>query len=204
MGRERLTGSIRDVMRERQALRRQAALIHDHGYSFSGYERDFLAWNINGHTFLDISGVSGADSITDGRAAVYADFDNDGDLDIFLRASIGQGHILYRNEIGQLNISLRITLEGRESGRDAYGAIVRVGLPSGIVTRLKSGGSGYLSQSDPRILVGLGSDPQIDWVEVTWPSGRVDHISPIRRRCRHLYIVEGTGTAKVIAGATAE
>ena len=53
------------------------------GFSFSGYERDALFMNRDGKKFFDISGVSGIDSITDGRAAVFADFDNDGDYDVF-------------------------------------------------------------------------------------------------------------------------
>ncbi len=52
------------------------------GFSFSGYERDQLMLNLGEGKFLDISGVSGMDSITDGRGAVFADFDNDGDLDV--------------------------------------------------------------------------------------------------------------------------
>ena len=44
------------------------------GFSFSGYERDQLMLNLGNGKFLDISGVSGMDSITDGRGAVFADF----------------------------------------------------------------------------------------------------------------------------------
>ena len=60
------------------------SLIFRDGFSFSGFERDLLSLNIQGDRFKDISGVSGIDSVLDGRAAVLADFDNDGDLDVFL------------------------------------------------------------------------------------------------------------------------
>ena len=40
--------------------------------------------------YLDISGVSGIDSLSDGRASVMADFDNDGDLDVFLTTLQGE------------------------------------------------------------------------------------------------------------------
>ena len=46
-------------------------------FSFSGYERDLVCLNRGDGTFLDISGASGADSVTDGRAAVFADFYDD-------------------------------------------------------------------------------------------------------------------------------
>ncbi|MEE8105662.1 MAG: ASPIC/UnbV domain-containing protein [Planctomycetota bacterium] len=141
------------------------------GHSFSGYERDLVALNLGDGTFLDISGVSGADSVTDGRGALYADLDDDGDLDIFLRAMHGPAHRVFNNEIGQDAGWLRVVLEGRASGRDAFGAVVRVRVGDRTLARQKSGGSGYLAQHDPRILVGLGRAKQAEWIEVTWPSG---------------------------------
>jgi thiol-disulfide isomerase/thioredoxin len=146
------------------------------GFSFSGYERDQLMLNLGEGQFLDISGVSGMDSITDGRGAVFADFDNDGDLDVFLRAMHGTAHLMFRNNVGNAQGFLRITLEGRESTRDAFGAVVRVKTSRGILTKVKSGGSGYLSQSDPRLLFGLGEDAKAEWLEVTWPSGKKDRL----------------------------
>src|SRR5215467_3100329 len=104
--------------------------------------------NIGGKKFMDISGVSGIDSITDGRAAVFADFDNDGDEDVFLTTIL-----LFRNNVGQDSHWLRILLEGgKETGRDAYGSVVRVKTSAGTLTKVKAGGSGFLSQNDPRLL----------------------------------------------------
>lgn len=150
---------------------RHVGLIGE-GFSFSGYERDQLMLNLGEGKFLDISGVSGLDSITDGRGSVFADFDNDGDLDVFLRTLQGTAHLMFRNNVGNDQGFLRIALEGRESTRDAFGAVVRVKTSRGILTKVKSGGSGFLSQSDPRLLFGLGEDARAEWLEVTWPSGR--------------------------------
>ena len=44
---------------------------------------------------------------------MLADFDNDGDLDILLTAIQGEGHLLFKNSVGQANNFIRITLEGR-------------------------------------------------------------------------------------------
>jgi len=140
-------------------------------FSFSGYERDLVAWNLGNGRYLNISGVSGADSVTDGRGSVFADFDNDGDQDIFLRAMHGPAHHLFRNRVGQELGSVRITLEGTRSGKDAFGAVVRLKTSAGIQTQIKSGGGGFLSQSDPRLTFGLGVDKRAVWMEVRWPSG---------------------------------
>ena len=149
----------------------QAELFAD-GFSFSGYERDLVALNRGDGTYLDISGVSGADSVSDGRGSVFADFDNDGDLDIFLRAVHGEAHHLFRNNVGAENGFVRVALRGTDSGRDAFGTEVRLATSAGVLTKVKSGGSGFVSQSDPRLLFGLGGDAAADWLEVSWPSGR--------------------------------
>ena len=181
----------------RDFLGRQGALLKA-GFSFSGFERDVVMMNRGDGTFLDISGVSGADSVTDGRGAIYADLDNDGDLDIYLRAMHGPAHFLYENRTGQDSGFLRITLQGRASGPDAYGAVVRLGTASGILTRLKSGGSGFLSQSDPRLLFGLGDDPGADWIEVAWPSGTSGRY-PGAAAGSSLLLVEGEPEAQALS-----
>jgi thiol-disulfide isomerase/thioredoxin len=165
------------------------------GFSFSGYERDLLALNLGEAGFLDVSGVSGADSITDGRGSIFADFDNDGDLDIFLRAMHGPAHLLLRNNIGQDSKWIRITLRGTTSGPDAYGAVVQVKTADGIRTKLLSGGSGFLSQSDRRLLFGLGDQDRVDSIEVTWPSGQRQSLAGAPAGTS-LLIVEGEGSAK--------
>ena len=176
----------------RDFLSRQGAMFKE-GFSFSGFERDLVALNRGDGTFVDISGVSGADSISDGRAAVFADFDNDGDLDLFLRAMHGPAQFLFRNEVGHEAGWLRISLDGTDSGRDAWGAVVRVKTSRGVQTKVKSGGAGFLSQSDPRLLFGLGEDPGVEWIEVSWPSGRVERLAGAAAG-RSLRIVEGENT----------
>jgi thiol-disulfide isomerase/thioredoxin len=159
------------------------------GYSLSGFERDGVYLNQGGR-FLDVSGISGLDSISDGRAAVYGDFDNDGDLDVFLTTIQGAGHLLFRNNVGQDSAWLRVSLTGTRSGRDAFGAQVRVKFQGGVQTRVKSGGEGFMSQHDPRLLFGLGQDAQADWVEVTWPSGQKQRVGPVPARAS-IHLVEG-------------
>ncbi|MFQ5719436.1 MAG: redoxin domain-containing protein [Acidobacteriota bacterium] len=173
----------------RDFLSRQGAMFAK-GFSFSGFERDHVSLNRGDGTFLDISGVSGADSISDGRGAVFADLDNDGDTDVFLRAMHGPAQFLFRNNVGNEAGWLRVTLEGTDSGRDAFGAVVRVPTSRGIQTLSKSAGSGFLSESDPRLLFGLGTDPGVDWIEVAWPSGRTDRY-PAARAGDSLRLVEG-------------
>ncbi|MGQ0615015.1 MAG: ASPIC/UnbV domain-containing protein [Planctomycetaceae bacterium] len=165
------------------------------GHSFSGHERDFLAWNRRDGRFLEISGVTGADSPSDGRAAVYFDYDDDGDADIFLKAMHGPAHFLFRNDVGQDAAFVRVALRGTKSGRDAFGAVVRLKTSAGILARMKSGGAGYLSQNDPRLLFGLGKATRAEWLEIAWPSGLVER-HPGPKAGESLLLVEGAGVGR--------
>ncbi len=153
--------------------------IFKEGFSFSGFERDKLYLSREGTRFEDISGLSGIDAVGDGRGAAYADFDNDGDLDIFLTQLQGQVHQLFRNNVGQDQNWLRVQLRGTASGRDAWGAEVRVGTSRGTQTQLKAAGSGFVSQGDARLLFGLGADVGVQWMEVRWPSGTVQRFGQL-------------------------
>jgi thiol-disulfide isomerase/thioredoxin len=180
---------------EKGALRSdQNQLMFGQGFSFSGYERDPLYLNLGGKKFTDISGVSGIDSITDGRAGVFADFDNDGDLDVFSTTIQNEAHLLFKNNVGQDNKYLRVVLEGgAASGRDAFGAVVRVKTSAGTLTKIKSGGSGFISQHDPRLLFGLGGDAAAQSLEVTWANGKVEKFDGPLAAGSTLVLREGSG-----------
>jgi thiol-disulfide isomerase/thioredoxin len=184
------------------ALRQdQNKLMFGQGFSFSGYERDPLYLNLGTKKFVDISGVSGIDSMTDGRAGVFADFDNDGDLDVFSTTIQNQAHLLFRNNVGQDNNYLRIALEGdgKIVSRDAFGAVVRVKTSAGILTKIKSGGSGFISQNDPRLLFGLGKDQQPEWIEVTWANGKIERFEGAASANSTLLLKEGAGKAQTVS-----
>jgi thiol-disulfide isomerase/thioredoxin len=172
-------------------------MVFSQGFSFSGYERDGFYLSRANRKFSDISGVSGLDSMTDGRAAVFADFDNDGDLDVFMTTIQGPAHLLFRNNVGQGNRSLRIALEGGpQSGRDAFGSVVRVKTSAGILSKVKAGGEGFISQHDPRLLFGLAQEERPEWVEVTWPGGKVERFGGDFQVGSFLLLREGTGKAE--------
>jgi len=105
-----------------------------------------------------------------GRGLAYGDFDRDGDLDILLTTNNGPAY-LYRNDQRSGHRSIRFHLIGRQSNRDAIGAVVRIFYNAENQSRVVKGGSSYLSQSELPVTFGVGARDRIDRVEIAWPNG---------------------------------
>jgi len=104
-----------------------------------------------------------------GRGSAFADFDNDGFVDIVV-ANNGDPPTLLHNNGGSGHF-LNFKLTGKKSNRDALGARIRL-LAGGLAQmREISAGGSYLSQSDLRANFGLGKSTVADLVEISWPSG---------------------------------
>ena len=105
-----------------------------------------------------------------GRGAAFADFDNDGNMDI-VAANNGDPPLVLHNSGGTGNHFLNFKLVGTKSNRDAMGA--RIKLTAGGISQIReiAGGGSYLSQSDLRAHFGLGRSAKAATIEVTWPSG---------------------------------
>ncbi len=129
---------------------------------------------------------------------VVFDYDNDGDLDLFV-ANQGAAPVFYRNDVGSRGHWLCLHLKGRPekgSNRDAIGARVTIATPSGLQIRELDGGNGYCGQSDRRVFFGLGADPTIDALEIRWPSRRVQ-VLPRPRADQVLEVEEPTELPEV-------
>ncbi|ABF40685.1 ASPIC/UnbV [Candidatus Koribacter versatilis Ellin345] len=111
------------------------------------------------------------------RSAAYADIDNDGDLDLLITTNGGPAMLL-RND-GATNKSLRIKLDGTRSNRDGIGAVVTVRAGNDKQAQMLRSGSGYLSASELVLTFGLGQHATADEVQITWPSGQVDHLAGV-------------------------
>jgi hypothetical protein len=129
-----------------------------------------------------------------GRGAAYADFNNDGRLDLLLSTNGGPVY-LFRNEAqgaSASNKSLRFKLTGTKSNRDGIGATVRLSAGGETQTQMLRSGSSYLSASELVLTFGLAHNDKADTVEIRWPSGQIDRLSNVNTG-QTVTVTEGKG-----------
>ncbi|HEY8459776.1 MAG TPA: FG-GAP-like repeat-containing protein [Blastocatellia bacterium] len=105
------------------------------------------------------------------RGCAFADFDNDGRIDV-VTTSLNEPAELFRNESTAENHYLSIRLIGVRSNRDGIGAKIKLVTAGGAVRFNQVTTSvGYASSSDVRAHFGLGKEKIVKLVEIRWPSG---------------------------------
>lgn len=143
-------------------------------------QEDQVFENLGDGTFADVSVRLGNyfEEEHVGRGACLGDYDNDGDVDIFI-VNLNSGAKFLRNNSGNKNNWMILNLVGTKSNRDGVGASIRLIAGDEVQIAQKKSTSGYLSQSDPRVHFGMAGHKQADRIEITWPSGEVQVLEQV-------------------------
>jgi hypothetical protein len=109
------------------------------------------------------------------NGCLYADLDNDGDLEIVIN-NIDDTASLFENHSSENNNFVSLSFKGAEKNPDGVG--VKVSLKAGGTEQFQEMTltRGFQSSVDPRLHFGLGKAQTIDEIHVTWPDGRVESI----------------------------
>ncbi len=162
------------------------------------YKEPLLLFQKQGAAFKNVSAQSGPvfSQSFPARGLAIGDFNNDGGLDVLV-SNNDAAPVLLRNNIGKENNWLGLRLVGRKCNSDAVGA--RISYQAGDLrrSRTKVGGGSFLSSHDPRVVLGIGKRPKLDWIEIRWPqpSGAVERFADLPLN-RYITIIEGTGNWK--------
>lgn len=152
------------------------------GYPFSGNERNHLFLNRGGEQFLDVSGVTGLDSLGDGRSFASLDINRDGLTDFVVRARNTPRTLLLENRLTQgQNNFLAVQVEGGNhrsessgnwSNRDGIGVKLILEVGERLIHREIQRGKGLAAQNSSTAVIGLGKANKVERLTVLWPSGK--------------------------------
>ncbi len=146
-------------------------------YQTNGWKTDTFATdrsrafvNLGDGTFDERGIALGLNDLEQGRGVVCSDFDNDGDVDIFL---LHEKATLWRNNTvnnTSENHYLGIRLIGKAPNTQALGT--RIVLRAGDITQIRElmGGNNFVSQNPAWQTFGLGEATSAD-VTIQWPDG---------------------------------
>ncbi len=173
---------------------------------------NFLYHNNGDGTFTNMAadaGVAMEDGVEVHKGAAWADYDNDGFLDLLVKDGLGNEgdegagakglHFLFRNN-GNTNHFIKINLKGVQSNGQGIGARVTVTSSNGMSYRQNNGGGGgeQASEGSEPLHFGIGSAVDAT-VEVKWPSGTVDTMTQVAANST-LDIVEGSAENAIPPG----
>jgi hypothetical protein len=160
----------------------------------AGYEQRKVVYrNLRTGRFVDISDQLGPPVTTPkaGRGAAFADFDNDGDVDIVVNNLHDTPDLFRLDQTGERHW-ITLKLVGTRSNRSAIGAQVRLVTADGEQRQEVRGGGSYYSQNDLRLHFGLGRARTIERIIVRWPNGLEETWSKLAVDRAHT-LTEGTG-----------
>jgi enediyne biosynthesis protein E4 len=136
---------------------------------------NLLYRNNGNNTFSVVSTNTPLHSMEGGYGFSCFDFNNDGNLDIYLANYGGTiGNQLFKNNETNANSWLKIKTIGVESNKAGIGAKVKLEVGNRTLVDEVSGGSGWASQNSLIQHFGLGPAVVVDLVTVRWPSGIID------------------------------
>jgi hypothetical protein len=141
--------------------------------------------NKGGYMFDDESKNWGIIKPTFSTGGVYADLDNDGDMDLVIN-NIDDDAFIYENtlnskaRVNKANNYLKVALEGNDKNKGGIGAIIRIYYQGRQQLYDQQPCRGYMSTVDALGHFGLGAATSIDSLRVRWADGKTQLLTNIK------------------------
>ncbi len=163
---------MNEVVKERGNLHREEVMDIVQKMPSSNVKNYMFHNKQNG--FFENNGEAwGFNQNSNSNGAVYADLDNDGDLDLVVN-NINQPAFVYRNEAQKSNANhfLTIQLQGAAGNTQGIGAKLQLYSNRQLQTVEQYPARGYLSNVSFQPHFGLGNAAKADSLIITWSSGK--------------------------------
>ena len=148
--------------------------------SWNGYEHKVLWMNEEGARFTNVAYLLGVAFEYDARAVVTDDLDGDGHVDLLVVEFLWEtdNHTLhvYQNRLPEAGNWIGVRLREAGPGLSTIGTIVTVRTKAGSQMRRFVTGDSFSAQHSSTAHFGLGSQTEVEAIEVRWPNGTTRRI----------------------------
>jgi len=165
----------------RELFQKLTPLFNGRMLSWNGYEHNALLMNLGKDGFVNVGFLMGVAFEFDSRAALSGDLDGDGRVDLVVEEKDHRGQLsrlyLVRNNWQGPGHWIGVHLRQPAPGTSPLGAKVSVELDDGrkLLQHNVSGHSVWV-QHPNTVHFGLGDQPSVKSLTVTWPDGRTSRL----------------------------
>ena len=142
---------------------------------------NYLFKNNQALGFTNVTDDWGLNKAAISNGAVYADLDNDGDLDLVIN-NLNDKATVYRNNTDKQKTAnyVRIKLNGDNKNTAGIGA--KVYIKTAVTEQFQEQfvSRGFQSSIDPIMHIGLGKDSIIQSIKVIWPGGKISMLANVK------------------------
>jgi hypothetical protein len=174
--------------------------------SYEGLDINLMFKNVDGHRFEDVTTASGAGHLQKGHGVSFADWDNDGDIDLFVElggATPGDQayNALFQNP-GHGRHWLKVKLIGVKTNRAALGAKIRVdrkGADGQTISVYRTIGNNSSFGGNSLVeSIGLLDATRVTELTVSWPTSKSTQTFRDLAADQSIEITEGSDEFKVL------
>lgn len=130
--------------------------------------------NAGGFAFVDATADLGLGNLPPTYQAAWADYDNDGDLDLATA-----GKLFQNRRPPRAWLKVKVEGDGRKVDRSAIATQVKVAVSGSKFSRQVEAGTGEGNQNDLTLHFGLGAVTGLVSIEVRWLNGRITHLERV-------------------------